>query len=189
MDFFQDKCTRTVFSNRFPLQLILSVLLAVFCGEKSGFCLGWTDEVIQHLPDASFVSVETDKNGTRIRHCPYRDAQGHISHEQLIYVLGTSAENTWVDAAQKEADRKVLMMLYEQYKKEAMKTGLQEPLNINAAPLTRLVLLPGIGPVLAVKIVRYREKNGSFAHAEDLVKVEGIGQGTFNAIRFYIRTE
>lgn len=183
MDCFQHKCFRSL------LQVTTVALLLLFCEEKSGFCLGWTEEVIRHLPDTSFASVETDKNGNRIRHCPYRDAQGHISHEQLIYVIGIFAEESWLDPAQKEADRKVLMMHYEGYKQEAMKTGLQEPLNINTAPLTRLVLLPGIGPVLAVKIVKHREENGPFGNAEDIVKVGGIGQGTFNAIRFYIRTE
>ncbi len=183
MDCFQCKCLRSL------VQVTISALFLLCCGEKSGFCLGWTAEMIRHLPDTSFVSVETDTNGTRIRHCPYRDEQGHISHEQLIYVIGTFAEESWLDPAQKEADRKVLMLHYEQYKQEAMKTGLQEPLNINTAPLTRLVLLPGVGPVLAVKIVRYREEKGPFGHVEEIVKVGGIGQGTFNAIRFYIRTE
>lgn len=189
MDFLQDKCTRALVPVPVSLRMIVTAVLLLFGGEKSGFCMGWDDEVIRHLPDASFASAETDKNGKRIRHCPYRDAEGRINHEQLIYVIGTFAEESWVDTAQKEVSRKVLMIHYEQYKKEAMKTGLQEPLNVNTASLTRLVLLPGIGPVLAVKIVTYREKNGPFAHAQDLVKVEGIGQGTFNAIRFYIRTE
>jgi len=189
MNYIQGKDTISVLSRSFLLRLCLFVFLLFFCTEKSGFCLGWAEEVIRHLPDTSFVSVETDKNGTRIHHCPYRDAQGHIHHEQLIYVIGTFAEESWMDPAQKEVARKLLMIHYEQYKQEAMKTGLQEPLNINTAPLTRLVLLPGVGPVLAVKIVRYREENGPFGNAQDIVKVEGIGQGTFNGIRFYIRTE
>ncbi|MGE0083262.1 MAG: ComEA family DNA-binding protein [Desulfococcaceae bacterium] len=189
MDCLQRKCKRSVFTKSFLLRMIILFSLLFFCGEKSGFCLGWTDEVIRHLPDASFASVETDKSGKRIRRCPYRDAEGRTDYEQMIYVIGTFAEESWIDPVQKEAARKLLMINYEQYKQEAMKTGLQEPLNINTASLTRLVLLPGIGPVLAVKIVRYREENGPFAKAEDIVKVEGIGQGTFNGIRFYIRTE
>ncbi len=189
MEYLQDKYKREFSSSFFSLQLFITATLLFFGGENFGFCMGWDSEVIRHLPDTSFAAVETDKDGKRILHCPYRDAEGRADYEQLIYVIGTFAEESWVDTAQKEAARKLLMMLYEQYKKEAMKTGLQEPLNINTASLSRLVLLPGIGPVLAVKIVRYREANGPFESAEDIVKVGGIGQGTFNAIRFYIRTE
>jgi competence protein ComEA len=43
--------------------------------------------------------------------------------------------------------------------------------------------LPGIGPVLAQRILAYREINGPFAAVEDLQQVEGVGADTFEKLR------
>ena len=54
------------------------------------------------------------------------------------------------------------------------------PVNINKADAVTLAeSLNGIGPVIAEQIVTYREENGSFENPEDLMKVKGIGQKTF----------
>ncbi|MBW2663998.1 MAG: helix-hairpin-helix domain-containing protein, partial [Deltaproteobacteria bacterium] len=49
-----------------------------------------------------------------------------------------------------------------------------------------LVALPQIGPVMAVKIVECRNMHGLFEKIEDIRKVQGVGSGTFNAIKHYI---
>lgn len=49
------------------------------------------------------------------------------------------------------------------------------PLDINTAPAEELAGLPGIGEVLAERIVDYRTANGPFETVEDLTKVPGIG--------------
>ncbi|HYF13683.1 MAG TPA: helix-hairpin-helix domain-containing protein [Phycisphaerales bacterium] len=48
-------------------------------------------------------------------------------------------------------------------------------INVNTASAAELELLPGVGPVLAAKIVEHRDRHGSFAGPEDLEKVRGIG--------------
>jgi len=55
--------------------------------------------------------------------------------------------------------------------------------NVNTASRAQLQALPGIGPALASRIARYRETYGTFHAPEDLLKVEGIGQGTLERIR------
>lgn len=47
--------------------------------------------------------------------------------------------------------------------------------NVNVADAQALTSLPGIGPVLAERIVTYRESNGSFQSLEELTEVRGIG--------------
>lgn len=49
------------------------------------------------------------------------------------------------------------------------------PLDINNASAEELAGLPGIGEVLAERIVDYRTANGPFETVEDLTKVPGIG--------------
>jgi competence protein ComEA len=57
------------------------------------------------------------------------------------------------------------------------------PFDINTADQTRMEELPGVGPVLAARIVSYREENGPFAAIEDLLEIPGIGEAKLASIR------
>jgi competence protein ComEA len=54
---------------------------------------------------------------------------------------------------------------------------------INRATASELETLPGVGPVLAARIVAHREKNGPFTEVEDLLQVSGIGESKLAAFR------
>ncbi len=56
------------------------------------------------------------------------------------------------------------------------------PVNINTADADTLTALPGIGQVLAERILAYRQQNGSFRAIEEITKVEGIGEKKAEAI-------
>jgi competence protein ComEA len=51
-------------------------------------------------------------------------------------------------------------------------------IDINSAGSEELQTLPGIGPVLAERILQHRREFGPFERAEDLVQVKGIGDKT-----------
>jgi competence protein ComEA len=53
------------------------------------------------------------------------------------------------------------------------------PVDLNAATAPDLDALPGIGPVLAQRIVEHRESNGPFRTVEQLDDVPGIGPTTY----------
>lgn len=67
----------------------------------------------------------------------------------------------------------------------------QEPgmlvVDINTADETLLTSLPGVGPVLARRILQYRQDNGPFASVEELMNVEGIGEKKFEDIRPWVK--
>lgn len=56
------------------------------------------------------------------------------------------------------------------------------PVNINTADVDTLTALPGIGRVLAERIVAYRRQNDPFRAIEEITKVEGIGEKKAEAI-------
>jgi competence protein ComEA len=56
-------------------------------------------------------------------------------------------------------------------------------ISLNRADATQLQDLPGVGPVLADRIVAYREANGPFQTVEDLLDVPGIGEAKLAAMR------
>jgi competence protein ComEA len=61
------------------------------------------------------------------------------------------------------------------------------PVDLNAATMAQLDALPGVGPVIAGRIVAWREQNGRFARVEDLTEVQGIGEATFARLRSLVR--
>jgi competence protein ComEA len=60
---------------------------------------------------------------------------------------------------------------------------------INSASRELLMTLPGIGEVKADAIIQYREENGRFEELEDLKKVSGIGEKTFDKLKELIRLD
>lgn len=61
------------------------------------------------------------------------------------------------------------------------------PLSVNRADAASLQGLPGVGPVLAERIVAFREANGPFGVVEDLLQVPGIGEAKLASIRDLVR--
>jgi competence ComEA-like helix-hairpin-helix protein len=58
--------------------------------------------------------------------------------------------------------------------------------DLNAAGLKELEELPGIGPVMAQRIIDTRQKSGRFRRVEDLLAIRGISQKKLEALRPYV---
>jgi competence protein ComEA len=61
-----------------------------------------------------------------------------------------------------------------------------QKVNINRAEAWLLEALPGIGKVRAQAIIDYRRQNGPFHNINELVKVEGMGNATYEKIKHLI---
>jgi competence protein ComEA len=61
-------------------------------------------------------------------------------------------------------------------------------IDINTATAEDLDRLPGVGKITAARIIEYREKNGAFKSADDLLKVKGITAKKLEKFRPFVMT-
>lgn len=61
------------------------------------------------------------------------------------------------------------------------------PLDLNTATLAQLDALPGIGPVLAQRVLDWRAEHGRFASVDQLREVSGIGEATYARLEAEVR--
>jgi competence ComEA-like helix-hairpin-helix protein len=63
---------------------------------------------------------------------------------------------------------------------------LDPPINLNTSTSVELQLLPSIGPVIAHRIITYRESYGPFTRLDDLTQIKGISQKTLRKLHWYV---
>lgn len=64
----------------------------------------------------------------------------------------------------------------------------ESKINLNTASKEQLMTIPGIGEAKANAIMQYRNEQGSFLKAEDIMNISGIKEGVYNKIKDYITT-
>ncbi len=60
------------------------------------------------------------------------------------------------------------------------------PIELNRATKEELVALPGIGEILAARIIEYRRAKWGFSSLEELMEVKGIGRKKYERLRSFI---
>ncbi|GAB3673611.1 helix-hairpin-helix domain-containing protein [Angustibacter aerolatus] len=66
-------------------------------------------------------------------------------------------------------------------------TGPTQPIDLNQAGATELDTLPGVGPVLAQRILDWRGEHGRFSSVDELGEVSGIGDAVLGRLRPLVR--
>lgn len=60
------------------------------------------------------------------------------------------------------------------------------PIDLNRATLQQLEELPGVGPVMAHSILKFRRQSGPFERVDDLLAIRGISRRRLEKIRPYV---
>ncbi len=63
-----------------------------------------------------------------------------------------------------------------------LQVSAESKIDVNTAATEQLTEIKGIGPVIAQRIVDYRQENGRFTSKEQLQEIKGIGPGTLSKI-------
>lgn len=72
----------------------------------------------------------------------------------------------------------------------ALQTKPNQPcLDLNIATAEELIRLPGIGEVMAKRIIDYRERHGAFRRSEEIIIIEGFSEKKYRAIAEMICVE
>lgn len=111
------------------------------------------------------------------------DVEGAVARPGVLELPGGGRVRDAIDASGgflDDADRSALNLARilvdgEQIYVPQVGEGTSGPVNVNRAGASELEALPGIGPVLAERIVADRDANGPFAGLGDLERVSGIG--------------
>ncbi len=98
-----------------------------------------------------------------------------LTDQLMIYVPKNGEELTM------EQSLKQPVKSGEKVNEELASKGLK--VNLNTASVAELQTLAGVGLKKAEDIIRYREENGSFQQIEELTKVSGIGEKTYEALK------
>ena len=107
---------------------------------------------------------------------------------ELAGGLTEEAEVKSINRAAVLSDEQVITVLsveeYEEMQKNSGGLGFVDgKVELNSADAKALESLSGIGPSMAKKILQYRQEHGRFHKIEDLMKVPGIGEKTFQQIK------
>lgn len=88
-----------------------------------------------------------------------------------------------------KSNKKEVTTATEKQTTNANKTSeiIAKNININTADKELLTQLPGIGPVTADAILRYRNSKGKFESINDLKNVKGVGDKTLAKLKPYLQ--
>lgn len=102
--------------------------------------------------------------------------------ESGSFLDGVSEQYPWLNIVPTESVGKVHIV--ESVDSESSSAPpVSEKININTASSEELQTLNGIGETKAAAIIQYRAENGGFNSIEEICRVKGIGDATFNKIR------
>jgi len=149
-----------------------------------------TDVITTPIPEISIsaevVNIYIDVAGKVKKPGVYQIPQGSRAIDAINAAGGakTGVDLSDINLAHVLVDGEQIYVGYQVGRSAIGATG---KININRATQSEFDTLPGIGSVLAARIITYRNKNGLFTTVEDLQKVSGIGGAKFNDIKDRLR--
>lgn len=153
------------------------VVLAVqsFAEQDTIPAITWVTTTSEELAESELRTepLETEVDSVNVNRQPVFDWDKPTKAETTT----KSADSTTVPVRQTEPAQPDAAELV--FPEEA-ESEISYPLDLNAATAEELETLPGVGAILAERIVSYREAVGGFQTLEELQQVNGIGSGIYS---------
>ncbi|HHY19119.1 MAG TPA: helix-hairpin-helix domain-containing protein [Firmicutes bacterium] len=118
----------------------------------------------------------------------YRIGLAAELENDLAFDLEILSEDKKANVTVNEKEEKNANLEQEQTNKKSQteEEKKESKININTASLEELQKVPGIGPVIAQRILDYRKEVGRFLSLDELREVKGIGEKTFEKLKPYL---
>ena len=127
-----------------------------------------------YKPAADFYGKE-GYGRSRRRYTPYYNNRRNYDREERYGRYDLDNASSSEGKAEGKTDTKVYSYPH--------KLRANEHIEINGADTTLLMKIPGIGSYYASRIVRYRERLGGFASAQQLEEIDGLPESTIAYIK------
>lgn len=157
---------------------------------------------VEESPKSESILVQVDIKGMVNLPGVYQVNDGDRVVDLIQLAGGTTdeAEMTSVNLAQKLQDEMVVYIPAVGEEIPSVTHTTQSPeresgesqngrINLNEADSTTLQTIPGIGPAKAKAVIDYRDSVGQFKSIEDIKKISGIGDKTFDKMKELIDTK
>ena len=156
--------------NYWLLIIIFLIAVAIVGSLLAGLGCGTQPIEISRPDDTNLEETSQIYIGGAVNNPGFYPLKGGDSLQDLIQAAGgttDSADLSWLELriprlGEAEAPQKI---------------------DLNRAPAWLLEALPGIGEVKAQAIIDHRQQNGSFSNINELLDVDGIGQGILENIK------
>ena len=152
------------------------------------------ETVIEETPRTIMVHIIGEVNNPGVLELPYGSRVHHaleLAGGGTAYanLSGINLVSVLRDAMQIRipAYGEDFVHLYEEAELPPSQNPASGLVNINTATLAELQTLPNIGPVIAQRIIDFRETQGNFATVDDLIRVSGIGDRTLEGLRSLVK--
>jgi competence ComEA-like helix-hairpin-helix protein len=116
----------------------------------------------------------------------------YSAEEKLFEQLSNDKADVKDSTKDKDVDSKQEVLDFNTsnfHKKEAVKLPGEKSINLNTAGIKDLVILPGIGEIIAQRIIDLRKKKGRFNSLDELLEVRGIGKTRFSKVEKFLYIE
>lgn len=143
------------------------------CVKKPGvYCLPTDSRIYQAIEAAGGMTKKADTKSCNLAEALQDGIQVHIPSKKESGALQQNKSSL--------ADNHILTDTFTDDESEKAKST---KININTASKEELMTLSGIGEVKAQAIITYRQSQGAFSQIRDLMKVEGIKEGSYKKIQ------
>ena len=158
-------------------------------------CGAVTSPGVYELPSGSRVFQAIEKAGGYLPEAAasYLNRAKGLSDGQQVYVptqtevdsqrIAATQDGSEVTAENSTETASGQKSAGEDFGEAETASSTEQKIDLNTADVSQLTTLTGVGESKALAIIAYREENGPFTSAEDIMNVPGIKEGTYEKIK------